>query len=290
MRSITLLSSYPRSGNTFVRALLANYERDAPRPLTTQEVAAYQFGEHNEELLRLCSGLGAAERTIRDNWLARSAYFSAIRQTIGDGPAVVKTHTLNGTVFGLPSFDLQAADRVVYILRHPFDVAVSGAEFFGISQAEMAGRMVLAGATNQSGDAYWEVTGSWRQHVAGWLNETKVPILLVRYEALCSAPRHQLARILSFMGRPVDHRRLKRAVEHSAFDILQASQRTDGFNQGPSRDPRAVFFRKGRPGDWTSALAAEVAAGLSLELGELMDRLGYAHAPARARGLRRAAL
>lgn len=278
VRSITWLASYPRSGNTFVRALLANYDSALPRPLTTQEITAYQFGEHDEALLTRCSGRRAGERTIEQAWAARPAYFDAIRQTAGEGPALVKTHTLNGSVFDLPAFDLRPGDRIVYILRHPLDVAVSGAAFFGIDQPEMGKRMLLPGATNQSGDAFWEVTGSWQEHVAGWLGETKAPVLLIRFEALCAAPRYQLSRILTFLGRKVEHRRLKRAVEHAAFPILQASQRNEGFDQGPGRDPRATFFRNGRTGEWKQALAGDLAVDLSTGLGEAMDRLGYERA------------
>ncbi len=290
VRSIAFIASYPRSGNTFLRALLANHDRDLPRPLTTQEIAGYEFGEHNEDLLARCSGLKGGDRAIEDAWMARAAYFAAIRDmpsegTAGEGPALVKTHTLNGTVFGLPAFDFRGGDRIVYIVRHPLDVAVSGVHFFGLDHTHMAARMLLPGATNHSGGMFWEITGSWVENVAGWLNEARIPILLVRYEALCRDPGAELARVLAFLDRSIDHGRIRRAVEHAAFHTLQASQQAEGFDQGPGRDARATFFRSGKVGEWRSKLEPDVAARLSGELGALMDVLGYD----RAAGVRRTA-
>lgn len=278
MRPIVYLASYPRSGNTFLRALLANYDSDLDRPLTAQEIAHYGFGEHDEALLQRCTGLSAQERAIEDQWNARAAYFAEALTLPGEGPVMLKTHTLNGSVFGLPAFTFQPGDGIVYIVRHPLDVAVSGAHFFDIDQTHMAARMLLPGATNHSGGAYYEVTGSWVENVAGWLNETRAPIHLIRFEALCANPANELARLLKFLGRPVLHERLHRAARRTSFQGLKASQESAGFYQGPGRDPRATFFRAGKAGQWKRALNGNVAAHLSDELGELMRVLDYERA------------
>jgi hypothetical protein len=280
MRPITYLASYPRSGNTFLRALLANYFSRADVALSTQQIAHFGFGEHDEPLMRRCSGVEGEWRTVEDEWLARRSYFNATRLMEGEGAVLFKTHTLNGSAFGEPAFRFEPADRIVYVVRHPLDVAVSGAAFFGIDQKQMAARILLPGATNQSDGRHFEITGSWREHVGGWLNETRVPIHLIRYEDLRSHPAAQLRRLLRFMDQPVEHERVHRAIRHASFSHLKQSQQTEGFYQGPARDPRATFFREGKAGGWRRALDPALAAHLSHSLQDLMRMFGYQRAKA----------
>ena len=102
MRPIVYLASYPRSGNTFLRALLANYFAGADQPLTPQEIVFFGVGEKHEEVWRRTTGLDRRERTIQIEWAARQDYLAEVRAGPGSGPVFLKTHTLNGAVFGKP--------------------------------------------------------------------------------------------------------------------------------------------------------------------------------------------
>lgn len=289
VRPIAFLASYPRSGNTFLRALLANYESNLDRPLTAQEVALYGRGEKDEAFMRLCTGLDAHSRTIEACWAARSRYLELTRELPGTGPIIFKTHTLNGSIAGTPAFQFQPDDRIVYIVRHPLDVTVSGAHFFGIGHEGMADQIQRNGASTRSNDAFFEVTGSWLENVAGWMNEGTHPLLLVKYENLCARPINELRRVLKFLGRPVLHKQLHRAVRHTSFEGLRRSQIEEGFDQGPGRDRRAAFFRNGQPNQWRTALPEHLVLRLDAQFGPLMEILGYERAAVGARRRRRAA-
>jgi hypothetical protein len=275
MRSIVYLASYPRSGNTLLRALLANCESGLDRPLSAQAVAGYGFGEKSEPLWRASTGEGSA-RSLQAEWRARTRYQALCRTLPGEGPVMFKTHTLNGSAFDAPAFDIQPHDRIVYIVRHPFDVAVSAAHFFGLTPEAMAARMLLEGAFNDNGGyAPFEATGSWLQNVAGWLTEDRCPILLVRYADLVSDPGGELKRVLEFTAKPVSRERIAAAVDFSSFAWLQQSQLQEGFDQGPSRDPRATFFRVGSNDQWKGELPPAVIQSLDAALGELMEVLNF---------------
>jgi hypothetical protein len=285
MRPIVFLASYPRSGNTFLRALLGNYESNLGRPLSVDEIAGYGFGEKSEAVWRDCTGMEPPTRSMRSEWLARPAYLRASRRLPGEGALSFKTHTLNGSILGAPAFNIRKIDRAVYIVRHPFDVALSCAPFFGLSLEAIAERMLLAGAFNVTdGRAPFEVTGSWLQHVTGWINEKRCPLLVVRYRDLRLDTPAQLTRILRFMGKSVQPDRIARAVAFSAFDQLQRSHAEGGFDQGPDRDRKATFFRVGEQDQWKERLPAPLIGKLAAELGPLMDQLGFERPLAGRRG------
>jgi hypothetical protein len=275
-RPIVYLASYPRSGNTFLRALLANFDSGLDRPLSVEEVGRYGMGEKGEIFWRLCTGAAAKDRTLEMEWQARPAYFALTRQLPGEGPVMFKTHTLNGLVLDRPAFEIRPEDRIVYIVRHPLDVLISATHFYDLSSEAMAERMVLSGAfNNEGGVAPFEVVGSWIENVSGWLTETRCPIMLVRYRDLCFDTAGQLANVLNFIGRPATSERVRAAVAFSNFEWLQHSHADEGFDQGPLRDRMAPFFRVGLQDQWKQDLPRDLAVSLSGKLGELMDVFGY---------------
>jgi hypothetical protein len=287
-RPIVYLASYPRSGNTFLRALLANLESGLDRPLSAEEIAFYGAGEKSETLWLELTGTPAETRSFEQEWRARGAYMDRLRARPGVGPVMLKTHTLNGVAFGLPSFEIRPDDHVVYIVRHPLDVLVSAASFYGIQPPAMAERLLTAGAFNaQAGRAPFETTGSWLENVAGWLNETRCPITLVRYSDLLANPSRELGRVVDAIGLDGapsgDRSALERAAAFSDFKGLQQSHAAFGFDQGPGRDRRAAFFREGRDDQWKTDLDAGLAYRTAEAVGEIMTVLGFER-PAMADG------
>jgi hypothetical protein len=111
-------------------------------------------------------------------------------------------------------------------------VTVSGAHFFGIGHEGMADQIQRNGASTRSNDAFFEVTGSWLENVAGWMNEGTHPLLLVKYENLCARPINELRRVLKFLGRPVLHKQLHRAVRHTSFEGRPSSATVNPINGG----------------------------------------------------------
>jgi len=275
MRSLIYVASYPRSGNTFLRALLANFYSKAENPLTPKEIAFFGAGEKHEAIWRAATGLDAHERTIEIEWAARETYMSQVRDTPGAGPIYLKTHTLNGVVFGRPGFFFAPGDKIVYVIRHPLDVLVSAAHFFEIDIEAMAERMLLSGAFNTAGGGYFDVTGSWIENVGGWVTETRCPILLVRYEALATATAAELHRVLDFVGEDASPADCDRAARAAAFEVLKAGHAEHGFDQGPGRDPRHTFFRTGEAGGWRKALPPALIARMTAELGDYMRTFEY---------------
>ncbi len=252
------------------------------------QIAGYGFGEKSEAIWRACTGKDASARSMRSEWLARPDYMRASRRLPGEGPLPFKTHTLNGRIFSARAFNIRKIDRAVYVVRHPFDVALSCAHFFDLDLQAMAERMLLAGAFNVTGGgAPFEVTGSWLQNVTGWINEKRCPLLVVRYRDLREDTPGTLTRVLQFMGKDVRADRIERAVAFSAFDQLQRSHAETGFDQGPGRDRKAAFFRVGRQGQWKDHLPTPLIHMLAAELGPLMDELGFERPAATRRGAAR---
>jgi hypothetical protein len=122
-----------------------------------------------------------------------------------------------------------------------------------------------------------DVRGSWSEHVSGWIAETKCPVLLVRYEELRSDTERTLETMLTYLGAPIDHSRLQRAVAASRFDKVREQEEKRSFKEVPSTLKSGRFFRQGLSLQWLKELEPEQAYRLADGLGDIMQRIGYTH-------------
>ncbi|MEO6340082.1 MAG: sulfotransferase domain-containing protein [Caulobacteraceae bacterium] len=273
MSALFFLASYPRSGNTFLRVLLANYLNDRPGPVRLADLPWLAKGEHVETLWREITGAPPQMRTLEQEWGARETYFGRLRATSASTPVFVKTHTVNAAISGVPAFDLNPYDRAIYVLRHPCDVAVSWADFYGKSIDTAIADLLTPGRYIQGlPDHGFELTGSWGQHVSSWVDAAPCPPLVLRYQDLCVQPAHELARAVAFLGLKLEPERIARAAVFSRFDRLRQDEAQHGFAEASPHATSQRFFREGRSGQWSQAMSSAQASRLYDAYGSLIER------------------
>ncbi len=272
--SLVYIASYPRSGNTFARILLAAYHGISDLNWLEHSIPA----DTTEALWRGVPDYPAQEISARNNWRYRRQVIEDYRRAPSPLPfRGLKTHGANLTAFGAPAFDLRPGDRVLYLARHPLDVALSNADYNNHDLDTSIDLMCRAGVCIGGPTlGSVEARGSWPQHVAGWLSARSCPVMLVRYEDLCTDTAQMLRRIISFIGLPVEEDRIARAVEKSGFLSLQRRERESGFKEAPANTRSGRFFREGRSNQWRTEMSHEQISRLSDYCAETMTRLGYA--------------
>jgi hypothetical protein len=270
---IVYLASYPRSGNTFARILLGAYGGIDDLNQLEDAIPADTSGF----LWQNVPDYESQEISARNNWKFRRQVIDDYRRRPSPLPfRGLKTHTANLVAFGAPAFDLRPEDRVVYLVRHPLDVALSNADYNNHDLEASIDLMCRPGTCVANGSlGSIEARGSWPEHVAGWLGATACPGLLVRYEDLCADTAGLLRKIIAFIGLPVEEDRVAHAVERSRFSRLQRQERETGFQEAPANTRSGRFFREGRSGQWQAEMSPEQIARLAGYCAETMARLGY---------------
>ncbi|MEI9806359.1 MAG: sulfotransferase domain-containing protein [Pseudolabrys sp.] len=83
---------------------------------------------------------------------------------------------------------------------------------------------------------------SWSGHIATWLDQTDIPVELVRYEDMQAEPAKTLSSVLAFAGRPAGDEQIGRAVNFADFAQLQAQESEKGFREAPRPDQGRPLF------------------------------------------------
>lgn len=275
--SLVWLASYPRSGNTFARILLANYLASDGDAYDLNKLQDFIPSDTNSELWK-AAGIAPFEAGNWEGvWKARPAVFAYYRKMNGHQPLpCLKTHCANVTTFGVGGFDFRENDRAVYIVRHPLDVLVSLADFNGRDFNSTIALMTCSGLTLRTdGTDRMEVRGSWVEHVTSWIASPTCPLLLVRYEELSAETEKSLRDILSFLGIPIIEDRLQRAVSLSRFDKLRKQEAERSFIESPADTTSGRFFREGKTLQWLRKLHPEQVYRLADACEKVMTPLGY---------------
>jgi hypothetical protein len=278
--SLIWLASYPRSGNTFARILLANYFATGQEDFDINKLSDHLPSDTHPVLWQKFSEAFSAPATPQETWEARRKFFEYFRKSRDQKILpIMKTHSANATTYGVKGFDFRENDRIIYVIRHPLDVVLSYAEFVGKEIDPTIDEMCMSGAyTVASTVGALEVRGSWPEHVLSWISSPPCPLLFIQYEALRSNPVQALEAMLDFLGVPILEDCVRRTTEASQFDRLRSQEAARSFNEAPAaRTPGAFFFRKGESLQWLRALSPEQAYRLADGCGEIMQRVGYAH-------------
>ena len=276
MGAIVWLASYPKSGNTWVRAFLTNYTRDGSEPADINDLEGALIASARwifDEVV----GVEASDLTASEIARYRPDVYRRLASE-SDAPVFVKAHdafrtrNANAALFPAP-----VTAHAIYIIRNPLDVAVSLAHHHGVSIDQAVCRMcrehTLAHCDGRLKEQLEQVLLTWSDHVRSWVAESGLRVHLTRYEDMVRDPQPAFEAITEAAGLELDVDRVTRAIEFSRFEILRAQEQEKGFKERPRR--AAEFFRKGQIGDWRNALTVEHVHRLLDAHGETMRRFGY---------------
>ncbi len=238
----TFIVSYPRSGNTWTRFLVANLVHPE-HPVTFANI----------------------ERLIPDCEAMSSRYVKRVPR-----PRTIKSHEY---------FDPRYK-KVIYIVRDPRDVALSYYDFSRkyrhIEDSYPLPRFVsdFVGARLSSAD--W---GTWGENVSSWLytRNGRAEFLLLRYEDMLENAECELSKVARFLGIELTKERLAAAIERSSADRMRSLEASQGDQWVSTRNKRSdiPFVRTASSGLWKEKLPASSIAEIESAWGPLMRELGY---------------
>jgi hypothetical protein len=277
MSRIVWLASYPKSGNTWLRAFLCNFERGGYSPASINELNNGIISS-DRSMADNALGVECSDLTPREIDLLRPAIYQSMAKQSPD-TLYLKTHdayTLNANAE--PLFPADVTGGVLYVVRNPLDVAVSFAHHERKTldnSIDLMSRetMTIAYPGEKLSFQLHQRLLSWSSHVLSWLDQDAVRLHLMRYEDMCQQPEEVFAAAARFLGLGDDRERVRRAVEFSSFETLRRQEHEYGFKEKPRR--AASFFRSGRTGTWREALTTRQIEKLVRDHGTVMGRLGY---------------
>ncbi len=269
---ITWLASYPKSGNTWVRALIDAYLRDQPVDINNMHGTD---SDVNPKWFQNLTPVPLHMMQEEHRLLLRPAGLFNISM-MNRTPFALKTHCMHCAMAGMPMFPEGTIKRVIQIVRDPRDVAISLADHLGkdIDTAIEIMNQPLFVLTGKN--LIPSPIGDWRSHYLTWqqaADRENFPITLIKYEHLMEHTREVFRFMLEAWEQPIDMERINRAVNRASFDRLRSEEERSGFRDKSEHSER--FFRAGYQQQWRSKLTVDQITRIEQTQGDVMQELGY---------------
>jgi hypothetical protein len=275
---LILIASYPKSGNTWVRLFFENLLRGSARPVSINDIEIGFYGYEQRLFFDSLAPILAADMLPDEiDDLMPELFAELVAETTG--PVFVKVHDrARLTPNGRWIFPVELVDAVIYLARHPFDVAVSYANHRGVPLVQVVADLcdedhAIARAGPRMPLPLAERPGSWSSHFESWTRASPYPVTLARYEDLYSRPLQEFARLAAAARLDATEAQIARAVQATKFDDLKAQETEAGFRERPRVSP--AFFNHGRPDTWRGALSHHLQLKIVSTQCTAMTQLGY---------------
>jgi len=278
------LASYPKSGNTLVRSMLAAY--------FFSEDGVYNFDliknirQFPSSILFERMGIDMTnEKEVIKNYIKVQNSFNK-----KDSVQFLKTHSYLFNIDNNPFTDLNNSLGVIYIVRDPRNVATSVSNHMGISVEEATNNMIklfkfggnLYGTGSERTLVYM---GTWNGNYNSWKSfKQEGKYLLVKYEELINNRDLVFRKIIKFLCNlkgikfQIDQNKFQNALETTDFKQMKKLEKEKGFTEAkihPKTGEKITFFNLGPKNDWKKLLDPKIKIKIEKNFKKEMKELGY---------------
>ena len=276
---IIWLASYPKSGNTWVRAFLSSilYTKQGINDFSTlYKIQQFPRKEHFENLVDNFQD----PKKICENWKNAQD-----RINLDNEIKLLKTHHVLCKIDNFEFTDNSNSLGVIYIVRDPRTVLLSIKHHFGMKDFDEGRNFIINEniwlGINKSekyknrANKVPTLISSWRVNYLSWKNKIQNS-LIVRYEDLLSNPQTEFFKITKFMeklmNRKFEEEKINNAIKSTSFQALQKLEERGLFTE---QGQGAKFFNSGPNSDWKSQLDKNIVDEINLKFKNEMLELGY---------------
>ncbi len=240
------LASYPRSGQHWTRFMLFEILTQGAPDFDNLDSTIPPVGRHH----RSPSIIPGGGRLIQTHQKYRQEYKKAI---------------------------LLARDvRDIVLSDYAWDESLDLTKHLDIENLDQYLRPWLLGKTQTPG------AGAWQDHLMSWLESPLAfngNMLVIRYEDMRRNTEEELARMVEFLGVPVNREHIRQAIANNSVEKMRAKEDTsvkyDPKTVGRKLGEERRFIRKGAVGGWRAKLTDAQVQVIEEYAGSALARLGY---------------
>ena len=271
---ILWIASYPKSGNTWIRALISTY-------------LFSNNGEFNFDLLLKIPKFIQSKNIspiidldqLQHEPLKISNYWKAAQARINLNGNInfLKTHNACVSYKNNWFTDETNSAGYIYIVRDPRAVASSLAFHSKISIKQSVDDLLNENQVGYNGPKKLaEISSSWKINYLSWKKKKKFSGLIIKYEDLIDDCYKVFLKVMKFLSKnmnfQIDDEKIKSSINLAKFENLKESEELKLFkeNQGTEN-----FFRTGKYNNWIKELSYDQVNTIEDNFNAEMIDLGY---------------
>ena len=253
---IIWIASYPKSGNTWVRSLLASY--------FFSKNGEFNF-DHLKHIAQFSPVISNSTLEEKTNYQAKvSKSWIPTQELINKDKKIhlYKTHnavcSINGNFFTNKKNTIGA----IYITRDPRNILTSLSNHYEINNIEAFNfltnkrKIIFPSNVNnysKNKEMDFNFLGDWSGHYLSWKNIQFCSIKIVKYEDMINNTKKTFLSILDYLSKIMkvqyDKDKIDKCIKSTDFEKLSSLEVTDGFNESAlstKTKKKIKFFNLGK--------------------------------------------
>ncbi len=279
------IASYPKSGNTWLRALISSYYYTIDGEF--KEDVIKKIGQFPEK--RFFSDFKYDPKIATDT----TRFWIKAQERINEDNQLrfFKTHNVFGKLNNYDFTDSKNSIGCIYVIRDPRNVITSIKNHYELNDDQalkwmMNEKNYIYDVSNLEKDGYsdFQFISSWSTNYKSWKLQKKIPLKIIKYEELLSQTYSVFIDVIEFINRisgkenKIDKKKIKNAVNSTLFDKLKNHEIKNGFSeaiQSKKRKQKIPFFFLGPKNDWKKILNKDLQIKISSAFKNDCTELGY---------------
>lgn len=277
LKKIVWLASYPKSGNTWFRVFLTNLFSERKIPVSINALHSTPIAS-SRSLFDDHTGVSSADLSQEEIEELRPEVYRRVALEANE-TVFHKVHDAWGlTPSGKPVFPSDVTKAVLYFIRNPLDVTVSFAFHGNKNPVEMVEEVnnpdnAFCHKPRRLYNQLMQPLSDWSGHVSSWVDESGLPVHVVRYEDMLDDTFTTFRDALRFVGIDKTDAEIRAAIAASDLKALAEMEQREGFREKPIG--MKAFFREGKSGSWREHLDGSSVNKLVKKHRVIMERFGY---------------
>ena len=262
---IIWLASYPKSGNTWLRSLLASYYFSSEGNFSFNLLRNIDQFPSPKYFKDVIDGIEKPEDYSKF-WIQKQIEINKDKKL-----RFFKTHSAMCKINEKPFTDSKNTLGAVYILRDPRNLITSLSNHFQLNLEESLDFMttekkVLIEKENSKFKIFVPIL-SWKFHLKSWSENRSFKTILIRYEDLTNETFYTFRRIVQFIdeltknGRKFNKEKAKRVISNCDFKKLQKLEEENGFSEAMTKKnsrEKIKFFNLGKQNNYKKILGEDL--------------------------------